>query len=141
MKLLQWFGDLCLCPLPRSGVWCTPKQIWWLWAGRAAWRAGLGDPQGSALPGFPVLRDLSAPGALGWAAFPSPRHSRLRALGKPLAAGEAPLSANSNYSSPELLGEESCAGELAKCSELAGNKDHGTVSRRLLFLIVLQLEC
>lgn len=31
-------------------------------------------------------------------------------LCKPLSAGEAALRANSNYSSPELRGEKSCAG-------------------------------
>lgn len=70
------------------------------------WKSWAGRPPRASPAGFPCAQRPLWAGA----AFPSPLHSWLRALGKPLAAGEAPLSANSNYSRPELQGGESCAG-------------------------------
>lgn len=88
-----------------SVVWCSLKWVWWLgW--KSCLQSWTGAPPKVSPVGFPCAqRPLWAA-----AASPSPLHSRLQAPGKPLAAGEAPLSANSNYCSPELLGEESCAG-------------------------------
>lgn len=63
----------------------------------------------SPRPSLDAPEEASAAGLGADAAFSS-CHSWWLALCKPPAAGEAVLSANSNYCSPELLGERSCAG-------------------------------
>lgn len=107
-----------MSPPQEHGLGHT-KRVWWLLAGKAACRAGLGTSKGAQSPSAPASTPLP----------------------KPLAAGEAPLSANSNYCRPELQGEESCAGNWLNARSWLERGAGHSVSSQLLVLIVVPLEC